>query len=64
MAVFNLAGQRVYESGFVPSSTLGWNLLNQRGERVANGVYLYVVTAKGFDGVVIRSKAKKLVVLR
>lgn len=44
--------------------TLEWNLDNQRGRVVANGVHLYVVTAKGSNGQVIRSQVKKLVFLR
>ena len=64
VAVFNLAGQHVYESGFTSGKALGWNLLNDQGQRVANGVYLYVVTARGFNERVILSQVKKLVVLR
>jgi hypothetical protein len=31
---------------------------------MANGVYLYVVTVKGWDGSIIRSEVRKLVILR
>lgn len=58
------SGQLVYESGFIPNTALTWNLLNSEGHRVANGVYLYVMTIRGFDEGVIRSSVKKLVVLR
>lgn len=62
--VFNLAGKRVFHSGFVSGDVLAWNLLSNQGKRVANGVYLYVVTIRGFNGEVVRSQVKKLVVLR
>lgn len=62
--VFNLAGARVYDSGFVSGNTLSWNLTANAGDTVANGVYLYVVTVRGFNGEVVRSQVRKLVVLR
>ena len=62
--VFALSGKLVYDSGFVEGNALSWNLLSDRGKRVANGVYLYVVMVRGFSGEVIRSEVKKLVVLR
>lgn len=62
--VFDLAGQKVFGSGLVAGRELSWNLLNDQGRALANGVYLYVVTVRGFDGETIRSKVRKLVVLR
>jgi M6 family metalloprotease-like protein len=61
--VFDLAGRRVFESGWVENG-FAWHLLNSRGEALANGVYLYVVTVKGYNGQVLRSEVRKLVVLR
>jgi hypothetical protein len=37
-------------------------LVNGRGQRLARGVYLYVVTLYGRDGSVWRSEVRKLVV--
>ncbi len=34
------------------------------GRRLANGVYLYVVTIRRQDGAILRSQVKKLVILR
>lgn len=62
--VFGLSGERVFDSDFVSAHALNWNGLSRDGVRVANGVYLYVVTVKGADGSVLRGEVKKLVVLR
>jgi len=47
--IFDLNGQTIYESGFVATNALRWDGLSQGGARVANGVYLYVVTIKGYN---------------
>ncbi|MBI1742911.1 DUF11 domain-containing protein [Candidatus Acetothermia bacterium] len=47
-----------------PSNRLDWNLLSQQGQVVANGVYLYVVRVRGFDGKFFQSKVQKLVIIR
>lgn len=62
--VYDLSGARVFDSQFVAGNQLSWNLMNDRGEVLANGVYLYVLTVKGYDGGLLRGKIKKLVVLR
>lgn len=64
LQVLALSGQRIYDSGFVVGNSLRWNLLNSQGKQIANGGYLYVVTVRGFDGKVIRSELRKLVILR
>jgi len=62
--VFDLAGRPIFKSGFHAGSTLEWRLLNNRSETIANGVYLYVVTVKGFDGTAFKSEVRKLGILR
>lgn len=62
--VYDLAGGVVYESGYQQGNALSWNLLNNQGQTVANGVYLYVVTAQGSNGEVVRGQVQKLVVLK
>lgn len=62
--IYDLAGHRVFESGFVNGNTLFWNQTNYHGHLVANGVYLYIVTVQGRPGDTQRSPVKKLVVLR
>lgn len=64
LEVFNLTGTRIFDSGEIEGKAFQWNLQNQKGQVVANGVYLYIVTVRGFNGEVIRSRVQKLVVLR
>lgn len=63
--VYGLSGRKVFDSGELRGNRLRWNLRNDHGRRVSNGVYLYVVTVRGPDGVsVLRSEVKRLIVLR
>ena len=39
-------------------------LVTDTGRELANGVYLYVVTVRGFDGRVLRTEIQKIVVMR
>lgn len=43
---------------------LSWNGLNRNGQRLANGVYLYVMTVQGTYGDLVRTKVQKFAVLR
>jgi len=51
-----------------PSSRDGKQLrfraLDKAGHPLANGVYLYIVTVRGFNGEILSSQVKKLVILR
>jgi hypothetical protein len=62
--VFDLSGKSVFATGWIAGNVLEWHLLNTKGQIVSNGVYLYVITMRGYDGQVIRSEVRKLVVLR
>jgi N-acetyl-anhydromuramyl-L-alanine amidase AmpD len=62
--IFSLAGRRVFDSGEVQSNTFTWSLQNNAGQPLANGVYLYVVRVRGFDGREYVSEVRKLVILR
>jgi len=62
--IFNLAGRRVFASGEGPGNRFEWRLQNDQGKVLANGVYLYVVTVRGFNERIIRSPVKKLVILK
>lgn len=64
LEVFNLAGELIFDSGEVEGKAFQWHLNNKKGQVVANGVYLYVVTVRGFEGEIIRSRVQKLIVLR
>ena len=63
LAVYNLAGQQVATQQ-AAGNRLTFRALASNGQRLANGVYLYVVTIKGQDGSVIRSEVRKLVIMR
>jgi hypothetical protein len=62
--VYDLAGRRVFASQEVVGNRLGWQMRDDRGQEVANGVYLYAIAVHGFNGEVVRSEVQKLVILR
>ena len=57
--VFNLAGGAVFMSPWQQGAELDWH-----ADALANGVYLYVISVRGFDGSLVRSRIQKLVILR
>ncbi len=59
--VFTLAGTKIFNDS-VAGSELAWHLQDGHEQAVANGVYLYLVTAKDHRGVKIPSGLKKLIV--
>jgi len=59
--IYDLQGRLVYRSPWASDGVL-WRLQNERGQRVARGVYLYVVTIRAVDGSVITSRVQKLIV--
>jgi len=63
LQLFNLAGQQVLEQEAL-GKRLHFLALDKVGRPLANGVYLYVVTVTGYDGQLVRSRVKKLVILR
>ena len=54
---------RLDEEGCGGALTI-YDLSDEHGNVSANGVYLYVVTVKGWDGTTVRSEIRKLIVLR
>jgi hypothetical protein len=63
IAVFDLSGRLIFNSDWVANNFL-WNGQNMRGKPLANGVYLYVVRVRGFDGREYVSEVRKLVIVR
>lgn len=61
--VYDLAGRRIFDSGFIKGNQLIWDLRGSQGSPVANGVYLYKISVKS-PSIPWRSKVGKLVVLR
>jgi PKD repeat protein len=62
--IFTLAGHLVYDSYFIPGNAFEWRPQTKEGQPLANGVYLYVVRVRGFDGREYVSEVRKLVILR
>jgi len=62
--IYSLSGKLVYDSGLVRGSSLRWAGLSNDGQRVANGVYLYVLKARDLSGRIVKTEVRKLVVLR
>lgn len=64
ISIFDLSGREVFASGEVQGTILTWNLQNNAGQPLANGVYLYVVRVRGYNGREYVSEVRKLVILR
>ena len=60
--IFNLGGKRLYDSGPTTGNSLQWPMTTETGERVARGVYLYVIQAWGPDGELVKSRTGKVAV--
>jgi len=63
LELFNLAGKKVFE-GEAQGKSFIFNALNAQGHPLANGVYFYVLTVRGFDSKIIKSEMRRLVILR
>ncbi|MEM4409475.1 MAG: hypothetical protein QXI19_12115 [Candidatus Caldarchaeum sp.] len=61
VTVYDLSGKRVFDSSRVSSQELQWNLLNDDGQLVPNGVYLYILHIWGYNGEVIKQIHKFVV---
>lgn len=61
---FDLGGRQRFTSS-ARGTSLEWRALDEMtGRRLANGVYLYLVSVEGVNGQVWRSDVRKLIVLR
>ena len=63
VTIYDLAENELWSSGRVSSDFVDWDRANARGERLANGYYLYL--AQGWDatGRLVLNKAGKVVLL-
>ena len=61
--LFTLTGARLL-TATTPGTHVALHLVNGQGEALANGIYLYVITVRGWDGLWRRSEVRKLVVMR
>jgi len=61
--VFNLRGVKIFEET-VGGNSLSFRPMDRDGNRLSNGIYLYVVTVRSMDGRIVRSEVRKLVILK
>jgi hypothetical protein len=63
--VFSLTGQRIYDSGLVPETTIRWHptALPTRWP-LANGTYLYRLTIQDHTGQIVSTEVRRLLLLR
>ena len=64
LVIYTLSGRLVFSSNWQPGDTLEWNLRDNNGRLVANGVYLYVIQIQGINGEKKKSKVQPLFILR
>lgn len=62
-SLYDLYGRKIFTSGPVDNN-FEWHAQGQDGKRVANGVYLYVITVYGAQGQLVHSNVRRLIVLR
>jgi len=60
---FDLTGRKRFDVE-APGARLQWAVTDGQGRRLANGVYLYLVTVRGIYGEIWHSAIRKVVVLR
>jgi hypothetical protein len=66
VVIYDAKGAFVYQLDELPPQRRWqqWNMRNQYGARVPNGVYLAVITVRDLSGYPIRREVRKIVVLR
>ncbi|MBI3660881.1 right-handed parallel beta-helix repeat-containing protein [Candidatus Acetothermia bacterium] len=62
LEVTDLSGGKIYDSGFVRGESLNWQRVDTKHKPVANGVYLYRLTARHRDGKEVHSELRKLII--
>jgi hypothetical protein len=62
--VYDLSGRIIFISDWTEGNRLEWHLEDSLGKAVANGIYLYMITARDSMGRLIKSDVAKLVVTR
>ena len=57
LEVIASSGEFLFDSGFKSGNVVDWHLLDKQGQRLADGSYLCVVTARGSSEIVTRKRA-------
>lgn len=63
LEIFDLGGRRVFTTES-STSRLQFRGQGDRGQRLPNGVYLYIVTMRGPNQQIVKTEVKKLLILR
>lgn len=61
--IYDLSGRTIFVSDWAANG-LEWGLVDSSGRAIANGIYLYVISARDSGGRLIRGEVRKLVVTR
>ena len=65
LRVFDIQGRMVFEADLAAGTTeYQWNLTDETGERLGNGLYLYVITGENATGQAISSAVFRLLIVR
>lgn len=64
LSVVTPGGKHIYDASETKGKSISWNLVNNEGDEVSNGIYLYRLRATMKDGEVRSSNFKKLLILR
>lgn len=63
VVIYDLNGHQIFTQETSGARIL-WKLRSSTGQRVANGVYFYIVTTRDTEGQIVRNEIKKLAVMR
>jgi len=63
VTIYDLAEKELWSSGQVMGDFVDWDRTNERGERLANGYYIYLAQGWDFEGHLVVSKTGKVVLL-
>jgi uncharacterized repeat protein (TIGR01451 family) len=61
ITILNLSGEAIYQSDWQPNGS-AWSLQDEMGNRLAKGVYLYVITVRSVSGELTRTPLQKLLI--
>lgn len=64
LTIYTPSGEVAFRSPMVTSNSITWDLTDEGGDTVSNGIYLYCFTVQGQDGQRTRSGIRKLLILR
>jgi len=63
LTIYDLAENELWSSGLIPGDFIDWDRTNERGERLANGYYLYLAQGWDANDRLLLNKTGKVVLL-